>query len=516
MNSEIQDILVECYKSTKMYCKVFYPDIFYAPFDSPHDTIFDVLDHCKARKIVIAAPRGLGKTSIMRAYAGKMLMYKDCHFLAYGGQAETHAMMQTENIKRELSGNPELRKIFGPVKVRDKDLGLGEEFSKKAWMCSDSGLVVPRGSGQAFRGLIWSYRGRAYRPDLILLDDIEEKISLDNEELRKQRYNWLHADVLHSVSQIAADKWRIIYIDTVKHEDSLIENLMADPDWEHIRLSACTDDYKTLCPSFKPQIQLDKEVEAARREHRLDIFAMEVMSMPSSREDSVFDAAKFNYYEETEKSFVDRLPFLASVLIIDPSKTKKAQSAETGFVVWGVDPDRRSLYLRFAQGFKLTTDAMYDKAFELADTFRCKTIAFEVTGIEDYITQPFRNRMIMHGKLYTLITLDARSGRGGELSGYYGGKAARVKALAPYYDQGLIKHNKINTGEMESQLMSYPRPRRWDVIDAAAYIVKIMEDNLIYFGPAEDNEEVKQDEYKDVESIWKDEVEEEEISWRVI
>lgn len=515
MDSSIQDILVECWRDTSLYCKVFYPDIFYADFDSPHDTIFDVLDNCTARKIVIAAPRGIGKTSIMRAYAGKMLMYKEAHFLAYGGQAETHAMMQTENIKRELTGNPMIRKIFGETKIRDKGLGLGDEFSKKAWMCSGSGLVVPRGSGQAFRGLVWSHAGHAYRPDLILMDDLEESLTLDNEEIRKARYRWFHADVLKSVSQIASDQWRIIYIDTVKHEDSLIENLLNDPDWEHIRLAICDEKYNTLAPSFKPQIELDKEVESARREHRLDIFAMENMSKAFSAEDAVFTSDRFQYYEETSKDFLDRLPLISSIVIVDPSKTKKAQSAQTGISVWGIDDKMHRMYLRHAAGYFVTSNEMYDKAFEIADIFGCRTLAFETTGLDDYIVNPLRNRMIELGKHYNLITLSAQSGKA-ELAGLYGGKAARVRSLAPYYDRGQIFHNKVGTGEYEMQLLSYPRPRRWDIIDSAAYIVKIMEENMVYFQPDNAEDNVPRDEYDSVDAVWESEPEEAEVDWRII
>jgi hypothetical protein len=512
MDSEIQDILVDCYKDTSLWCKVFYPDIFYADFDPPHKEIFDALDHCDARKIVIAAPRGLGKTSIMRAFAGKMLMYKTYHFLAYGGQAETHAMMQTENIKRELTSSQEIKKLFGQVKVRDSNLGLGDEFSKKAWMCGGSGLVVPRGSGQAFRGLNWSHGGRAYRPDLIIMDDLEEKLTLDNEEIRRARKAWLYADVLKSVSQIEGDAWRIIYIDTVKHEDSLIETLMADPDWEHIRLSICTPDYKTLAPSFKSQASLDKDVEQARALHQLDIFAMESMSIATSTEDAAFKSDQFKYYSETDADFIERLPYIDSILIIDPSKTKKPQSAETGMVVWGIDTAQHKLYLRYAAGHYITNDEMYDKAFDLADTFGCRSIAVEKTGIEEYIIQPMRNRMVQRGKMYNLIPLSAQSGKA-ELSGLYGGKAARVRSLIPYYQQGQIFHNVVNTGAYETQLISYPRPRRWDIIDAAAYIVKVMEDNMVYFLPHGDDDKIPVDEYAGVEEMWEDE--EPQLNWRI-
>ena len=72
-DSEIELILTHCIVDIKKSCGILFPDIFYAAFSSLHDQIFNLINEvcnapsARSRKIAIAAPRGIGKTSIARA-----------------------------------------------------------------------------------------------------------------------------------------------------------------------------------------------------------------------------------------------------------------------------------------------------------------------------------------------------------------------------------------------------------------------------------------------------------------
>ena len=73
-DSELQDILALCSVSTRMTAKTLFPDRFFANFTKNiHDPIFELIDS-DAPRVVIAAPRGFGKTSIVGlALAGKSI-----------------------------------------------------------------------------------------------------------------------------------------------------------------------------------------------------------------------------------------------------------------------------------------------------------------------------------------------------------------------------------------------------------------------------------------------------------
>jgi hypothetical protein len=76
------------------------------------------------------------------------------------------------------------------------------------------------------------------------------------------------------------------------------------------------------------------------------------------------------------------------------------------------------------------------------------------------------------GIVVTFIELNARDK-----------KENRIAQLVPYYRQGYVFHNKACCQQLESQLMAFPRSKRWDVMDSAAYIIEVMEKEATYFEP---------------------------------
>ena len=70
-----------------------------------------------------------------------------------------------------------------------------------------------------------------------------------------------------------------------------------------------------------------------------------------------------------------------------------------------------------------------------------------------------------------------------------GKKEDRIRAMVKYYRQHQVYHNTSRCGPVESQLLSFPRGRRVDVIDALAYFIPLMEDGELEFGPADWDEE---------------------------
>ena len=60
---EVDEILKQCYLSTKVCAKVLFPERFFRPFSTLHDEIFNILDNDDIHKAVIAAPRGCHRVS---------------------------------------------------------------------------------------------------------------------------------------------------------------------------------------------------------------------------------------------------------------------------------------------------------------------------------------------------------------------------------------------------------------------------------------------------------------------
>jgi phage terminase large subunit-like protein len=455
---EIKDILAKCYGSTKFMAKILFPERFYLPFSGLHDQIFNVLDDTSKQKVVIMAPRGWGKTSIMNlAFPAKNILFKDKRFIVPISNTSTQAVMQGENLKNELMTNEYIGKLWGNLKT--------DQFSKEQWVTGTGTMVFPRGSGQQVRGILFGNQ----RPDLIICDDLEDTESVKSEDQRRKLKEWFFADVLNSVNR--ADNWRIIVIGTLLHEDSLLANLMEDDSWFKLRLELCDDEYRSNWPEQLSDKQVAELVDEYRQQGLLDVFYREYRNMAISTEDAPFVQSLFRDYEEGALNGKE----VESVVIVDPAKTVKMHSDFSAVVGVGVDQMKHHIYFRDCVSHRMHPDELYDEAISMCQRLGCRVLAIEVTSLHDFITYPLKNEIIRRGLNLEVVELTAT-----------GKKEDRIKQLVPLYRKGLVFHNKGVSKILEEQLLSFPRSRRLDVMDAFAYVVKLLEEGDRYFFPQAD------------------------------
>jgi len=502
IDSELKQILSGCALSTRMTALTFFPERFYMPFaEEVHGKIFDLIDG-PDQKVAIAAPRGYGKTSIVAlALMARWVLFHHTGFIVYINKSHDAASLQTENLRRELVTNKEIRAFFGSFKQRDPNKAeFDEVFSKKAWVAFNT-LVWPRGAGQQVRGVLF----KNDRPGLIIVDDLEDPEQVTNDEYRKKQYEWLYADVIKAVPRIGplAKNWKIVYIDTLKHEDSVLQKLMDSPDWASVRLEACDDDFKSTAPGFISDEDIMKEWEQHVAAGQTDVFFRELRNLPISTKDASFRTEYFHYYNlpygkaknegdiEVLDSEVQQNQNIETVVILDPAKTVKIHSAESAIIGIGIDLASARVFIRDIISEKMYPDEIYDAMFGMALMLGAKVLGIEETSLNEFIKQPIKNEMFKRGTFYELIWLKARGGMK---------KEYRVKELVPYYRGGYIYHNASCAGikKLEQQLLMFPRSALWDLMDAEAYLIEMLELGERYFSPPDD---IKDDEaeYKDIQ-----------------
>jgi len=464
----IKLILSQCYLSTKVTAKILFPDRFYLPFSSLHDTIFDVLDDDSIQQVVIVAPRGFGKTSTVNlAYPAKKILFQEKNFIVPISCTATQATMQGENLKRELLSNHVISTLFGPMK--------SDTFSKEMWVTSSGTAVLPRGAGQQVRGILYQNS----RPDLIIIDDLEDAESVRNAEQRAKTKAWFFEDVLNSVNR-ASKNWKIVVIGTLLHEDSLLANLLGDPAWKSVHLSICDDNFKSNWPDFMNDEQIANLVDQYRRMGLLDSFYREYMGVPISKETAQFKPEMFRYFHETDKDFMEVKNKLENIVIIDPAKTATSTSDDTAIVGVSIDVTTPRIYVRDIVRGKLHPDQQYNACFDMADRIKAKVIGVEVTSLNEFITYPLKTEMLRQKRFYDIVELKAR-----------GDKMSRIAALIPFYRMGFVFHNEACCKVLESQLLAYPRSKYDDVMDALAYIVEMLELGERYFSPEIDQNDIE-------------------------
>jgi len=502
LDDQTKDILDLCAVSTRMTAKTFFPERFYLPFaEQIHEEIFKLIDG-PDQKVAIAAPRGWGKTSVVGlALMARWILFRHAGFICYINKSHDAASLQTENLRREMVTNRAVRHFFGDFKQRDVNKSeFDEVFSKKAWVAFDT-LIWPRGAGQQVRGVLF----KNDRPGLIVIDDLEDPDRIENDDIRKGWYEWLYADVIKAVPRIGphVKDYKIVYIDTLKHEDSVLQKLLESPEWKSVRLEACDDDFKSTAPDFMSDEEIMKEWNEHVAAGQTDVFFRELRNLPISTKDAAFRQDYFKYYnlplehrkaeDDLQKTDADiqQDRNIETVVLLDPAKTVKIHSAESAIIGVGIDLNNARLYIRDAISEKMYPDEIYDAMFGMGIRLDAKVLGIEETSLNEFIKQPIKNEMFRRGSFFELIWLKARGGMKKEL---------RVKELVPYYRGGYIYHNAscVTMAKLEQQLLMFPRSRLWDLMDCLAYIIEMLELGERYFSPKEDPGDVEA-EYKELE-----------------
>jgi len=480
LDADTKDILARCSISTGFHAKFFFPEIFSASYSPLHYQMLEAMDSGHPQ-VVIAAPRGIGKTSmVLYGLCSRHILFETKKFIVFLSNSADNAMIQTDSLKHELLSNQLVRKFFGSVKTQRVEMEYEEQFSKKAWVTTGGTLVLPRGSGQQIRGLL--YHGR--RPDLIVIDDLEDKAEIMNDLIRKKNKEWFFSDVTKCISRYDKNH-NFVYIDTLKHEDAQLQDLLDNDSWKGLCLSVCDDEYNSLAPSYMTTEEIKIEVEEHKKNGTLDIFYREMRNIPVASETANFKSENFRYFtegikqltcypepEDGTKTEVVEIENLINVVIVDPAKAVQIQNADTAIVGIGVDRASKKIFIRDIVSGKFYPDQIYKEAFQMVFRLKAFILAVEVTSLHQFISQPLENEMRVQNVFAQYVELQAQAS-----------KQERIAWLAPYYRNNYIYHAKGKCDKLESQLVGFPRSKLWDVMDATAYIVKLMDDLSIYFDP---------------------------------
>ena len=459
---EMEDVMVECALDTAAFAKTFMPNRFERPFDPPYLELLSLLDDDNNKRIAIAAPRGTGKTSLDAiAFPARKVCYQMSKFIVIVSATHGLGSKIVKQLGRELTENPNIIKVFGPLKGTRWAEGEGD-------LRTSTGInILARGAGQQVRGLL-----EEGRPDLIILDDLEDSEPFrigDATEYVRKTWEWLRTDLLNIIDR-SSPNTRIVYLGTVLGENSILQRLLENPRWKSIRLELCDDNYVSNYPNYMTTEAVRELAADHREEGDLDFFFREYRNIPIAGETAVFRKEHFRYWDEevtkkdgTTAKFIDTIPYLEKAVIVDPAKTVNIASAETGILGVGFSASKRAILQLDCIHAKLEPDKIYKEAWLMAQRLGTYKIAVETTSLELFIEYPFNAFLKIKG--YPPVeTLKAQ-----------GHKQDRIRELSSFYRLRFIYHHpdeKIHA-PLENQLLAFPRSKLWDVMDAWAYLLKL-------------------------------------------
>jgi predicted transcriptional regulator with HTH domain len=160
------------------------------PLAEFHKEIIRIAEDTSNHLCCLVAFRGSAKSTLITlAYClWSILGKQEKKFVLIICQTQSQARLHMKNIRHELEANALLRSDLGPF--QDEKVG---EWAMPSIVFKNTGARITIASmDQSIRGM----RHHEHRPDLIILDDIEDIASCKTKEGREKTFNWFTREVV--------------------------------------------------------------------------------------------------------------------------------------------------------------------------------------------------------------------------------------------------------------------------------------------------------------------------------
>jgi len=181
------------------------------------------ISRMKGSKSALAAPRGHAKsTNVTFKDTIHAVAYEYKHYILLLSDSSDQAEGFLSNIREEFEENEAIQEDFGDLS--------GKIWRNNVLLTVTNIKIEAIGSGKKVRGR----KHKNWRPDLIILDDIENDENVRTPEQRKKLENWFYK----AVSKAGDDYTDIVYIGTVLHYDALLMKILRNPGYMTIKYQA--------------------------------------------------------------------------------------------------------------------------------------------------------------------------------------------------------------------------------------------------------------------------------------
>lgn len=456
----------------KGFCLAYFPHYFYTETCQLHDDLFqqiqEAVDNGKADAIANAAPRGYAKSTIISfALPIWCILYKKKHYILLISDTASQADDFLSNIRNELEENGLINFDFGQQ--------IGNVWAMSNLITNNGVRIQALGAGKRVRGR----RHREFRPDLIIVDDLENDENIASLEQREKLESWFNK----ALSKAGDERTDKFVIGTIMHYDSLLRKLIDNPTYKSKVYKAVIkwsnsplwDQWETILTNLEDpqgvenaqkffeeheQEMLDgTEVLWNERESYYNLmfqriadtesaFASEKQNEPMSAEERRFHPDWIQYYEDSDITGKN----LYVVGAVDPSLGKKGGDYSAILTI-GMDTNNQ-VYVLDADLSRRHPDIIVKDVIYKHQEFHYKKFGVEEVQFQEYFKDTLQKESEIQRANIPIRGIRTHSD-----------KILRIESLQPDVKSGRIKFRR-DQQELIQQLVNFPLASHDDGPDA--------------------------------------------------
>lgn len=288
-----------------------------------HKEIFSIVKSCD--RVALAAPRGFAKSTIItKIYPLHAALFKRHKDICIISASENLASEHLRFIKRELEGNHKINVCWGEVKSEKWNETHMAVTHKDGFVCN----IRAKGANGQIRG---------FRPDCIILDDIETDESCESDDQRKKLKNWIFKACLNTLMPSG----KFLIIGTLIHPLSVLNDILKVPNgWTKKRYQAYKDGIEREGNELWPAMWPHEKLQERKREIGSWAFASEYMNNPLVDGSAPIKEEYIRYYEEPPVQ-------MSCVVVCDPAYSEDENADNKVAMVIGIDKDQNRYVLDY-------------------------------------------------------------------------------------------------------------------------------------------------------------------------
>ncbi len=412
------------------FCRTYLPHYFSQAPASFHYELVKLLEERGevVTPIAAAAPREFAKSTVCSfGYVLHQICFGKRQFIIIGSDTEDLASDLTGYVYLELLYNERLHQDFGELVRPNKAV---DDFVTR-----NDVRVKARGRGQRLRGL----KHKQWRPDLVILDDLENDVNVRNPDIVQQILDWVQSAVYPAIEA----KGTLMVIGTILRQRSALHLMLTSPEEPychfHRRLyRALNEGGTSLWEARHPAAKLHQQKQLMGSV----AFNREKMNEPAP-EGGLFEERWIHYYHPDslkDKEF-------AVVGFFDPSLESGGSADYKAVVTVGWSSQEMVFYVLDAFIQKTTLEQTLRAIFN-----RHKERPYLVFGVEDNLFQRLllKEFDILGKELGLLMPVKGVTQR---LA-----KETRVASLAPLLERGKIRFIRGHSDQelLIEQMLYFP------------------------------------------------------------